>query len=94
MDFDDDGHTLHVIEADNIKIGVEACSKNMFQLWLRGKARVDPTWKNLLEILDDCQMTTLANDIRKALPVCPFKGVCCTFGLDLLINPFLLNDFI
>ena len=93
MDFDDDGHTLDVIVANNIKIGVEACCKEMFQLWLCGLARVEPTWMNLLKILNDCQMTTLANDIRKALPVCPpfnvFKESAC--GLDSLILP---NDFI
>lgn len=82
MDFDDDGYTLDEIEADNIKVGVEACFKNVFQLWLCGKARVAPTLTNLLEILNDCSMKTLANDIKKTLPVSLFRNMPYSTNLN------------
>lgn len=69
---------------------MEACCKKMFQLWLRGKARVAPTWTNLLEILTDCSMKTLADYIREALPV---SILMCSRSIPINI-PFLPSHLI
>jgi len=40
-------------------------SKSLFKAWLSGKSSVAPTWKRLLEKLDNIQMGELAQEITQ-----------------------------
>ena len=65
LDFDATGQQL-----DEIETGCEkdpsSCCQAMFQHWLMGNG-VEQTWGKLLEILKDCELGTLADDVEKVL---------------------------
>ena len=64
MDFDQKGDTLAAIRKDFSSV-LDCCTET-FRLWLDGKGNRQPaTWSTLLEILDDCDLGNLAQDIQK-----------------------------
>ena len=67
LDFDAIGKTLQQIQADNGHEGVESCCRVMFQHWLEGNGVQPVTWATLLEILEDCFFTKLAERIKASL---------------------------
>ena len=68
LDFDDDGQTLRLIEADHRQEGHAACCREMFMLWLSGKGK-EATWEVLLELLEDINQSELARKVINALHV-------------------------
>ena len=68
LDFDHEGRTLELIEANNQqKSRVESC-REMFVYWLRGKGR-EATWGVLIELLDDIDQSELAKKVKTALHI-------------------------
>ena len=65
LDFDPEGRTLELIEANQQK-GHVACCWEMFVYWLRGKGR-EATWKVLIELLDDIDQSELAKKVETTL---------------------------
>ena len=61
MDFDETGKKLEQIEKD--KHDVEPCCQTMFQYWLEGNGIKPVSWKTLLQILEDCNFKTLADQV-------------------------------
>ena len=66
LDFDPEGRTLELIEANNQLKGPVACCREMFVTWLKGKGR-EATWEVLIELLDDSDQSELAKKIKSAL---------------------------
>ena len=66
LDFDPEGRTLELIEANNQLKGVVACCREMFVTWLKGNGR-EATWGVLIELLDDSNQSELAKKIKTAL---------------------------
>ena len=65
MDFDKEGTQLKNIEekySDPIR-----CCQAMFRYWLNGNGRGPHSWNTLIELLEDCDHATLADEIRNAL---------------------------
>ena len=52
LDFDPEGRTLELIEANIQQKGQVECCREMFVYWLRGKGR-EATWEVLIELLDE-----------------------------------------
>ena len=46
----------------------EACCREVMQMWLRGMGRQPATFELLEEILDDCNLTALAMQVKEAIP--------------------------
>ena len=67
LDFDPEGRTLELIEANQQKDHL-ACCREMFVYWLKGKGR-EATWGVLIEILDDINQSELARKVKTALPL-------------------------
>ena len=65
LDFDATGEYLDTIETGNEK-DPSSCCQAMFQYWLKGNG-VEQTWGQLIEILKDCKLGTLAGDVEKVL---------------------------
>ena len=66
LDFDPDGRTLELIEADNQLKGHVACCREMFVTSLKGKGR-EVTWEVLIELLEDIDQSQLAKKVKAAL---------------------------
>ena len=66
LDFDPEGRTLELIEANNQQEGLVACCREMFVYWLKGKGR-EATWVVLIELLDDIGQSELARKVKIAL---------------------------
>ena len=66
LDFDPEGRTLELIEANNQQKGPVACCREMFVTWLKGKGR-EATWKVLIELLGDIDQLELAKKVEMAL---------------------------
>ena len=66
LDFDHEGQTLDLIEANNQQKGHDACCREMFVHWLRGNGR-EATWKVLIELLNDINQSGLANQVKTVL---------------------------
>ena len=64
MDFDGEGRTVDLIEAEHQMKGQAVCCQEMFKLWLKDP---DATWSNLIELLIDCEQTALAEQVKDAL---------------------------
>ena len=62
LDFDPEGLTLNLIEANNQLKGPVACCRDMFIYWLKGKGR-EATWEVLIELLDDIDSLNSASCI-------------------------------
>ena len=65
LDFDSEGRTLELIEANQQKDHL-ACCREMFVYWLKGKGR-EATWRVLIELLDDIDQSELARKMKIAL---------------------------
>ena len=66
LDFDPEGRTLELIEANHQQKGHVACCREMFAYWVKGKGRED-TWEVLIELLDDIDQSELAKQVKTAL---------------------------
>ena len=66
LDFDHEGRTLQLIEADYQQKGHSTCCQEMFRLWLEGKGK-KATWETLIELLGDIGQSELAKQIKTAL---------------------------
>ena len=64
MDFDKDGRTVDLIETEYQMKGQTVCCQEVFKLWLKGP---DATWGNLIELLMDCEQTSLVEQVKDAL---------------------------
>ena len=64
MDFDGEGRTVDLIEAEYQMKGQTACCQEMFKLWLKGP---HATWGNLIELLVDCEQKALAEQVKDTL---------------------------
>ena len=73
LDFDPEGRTLELIEANNQLKGHVACCREMFITWLKGKGR-EATWGVLIELLDDIDQSELARKVETALQIPLSKG--------------------
>ena len=62
LDFDSDGQTLNLIEAEQKMNGPVACCQAMFQHWLAGNG-VPATWGTLIKLLQDADQPDLAKQI-------------------------------
>ena len=69
MDFDDDGNKVDLI-ANEHKEDV-ACCRKVFTLWLKG---THATWRNLIDLLNDCEMGELIQEIKNALKEIPISS--------------------
>ena len=67
LDFDPEGQTLELIEANQQKDHL-ACCREIFVYWLKGKGR-DATWGVLFELLDDIEQSELVGKVKTALPL-------------------------
>ena len=67
LEFDDDGRKLDLIEANQRVNGPAACCTEMFQTWLKGAGRQPASWDIVIEVLEDCEQTYLAQQIKDAL---------------------------
>ena len=66
LDFDPEGRTLELIEANNQLKGHVACCREMFVTWLKGKGK-ETTWEVLIELLNDTGQSELAKQVNTAL---------------------------
>ena len=66
LDFDPEGRTLELIEANNQQKGPVACCREMLVTWLKGKGR-EATWEVLIELLEDIDQSELAKMVKTAL---------------------------
>ena len=66
LDFDRDGTMIQIIEG-NKPNNLEACCQEMMQMWLQGKGRQPVTWELLVEILHDCDLNVLAEQVEDAV---------------------------
>ena len=66
LDFDPEGQTIKLIEANHQQKGHVACCREMFVAWLQGKGR-QATWEVLIELLDDIDHSELAKMVTTAL---------------------------
>ena len=66
LDFDPEGQTLKLIEANNQLRGPIASCQEMFVTWLQGKG-IEATWEVLIELLDDIDQSELAKRVATAL---------------------------
>ena len=64
MDFDDDGNKVDLIANEYKQDGPVACCQEVFKLWLKG---TNATWRNLIDLLNDCEMGELLHEIKNAL---------------------------
>ena len=67
LDFDPTGNQLNLIEADKVKEGPVSCCQFMFQYWLEGNGVKPVTWDKLIEILEDSNFVTLAEQVKLAI---------------------------
>ena len=74
LDFDTEGQTLELIEADHKQEGHAACCREVFTFWLKGNGR-KATWEVLIELLDDIDRSELANQVKTAIESMPCKQI-------------------
>ena len=67
LDFDPNGNTMQVI-SQRCRGDPEACCREMMQTWLKGKGRQPATFELLMEILDECNLIVLAQQVKDAIP--------------------------
>lgn len=66
LDFDDNGTQLGIIDKMHPS-DPKACCQAMFQHWLKGNGRRPCSWCMLIELLEDCNLTVLAEKIKEAV---------------------------
>ena len=65
LDFDPEGQTLDLIEAQHKLDGPVICCQETMKCWLRGKGKT-ATWAVLIELLDDIDQSELAKQVKSA----------------------------
>ena len=55
------------IDDDGRVNGPAACCMEMFQTWLKGAGRQPASWDIVIELLEDCEQTYLAQQVKAAL---------------------------
>ena len=60
------GHKLDIFKKDNPHSVVDV-STGVFQSWLRGSGRQPATWKTLVEVLRECDLNVLADNITSTV---------------------------
>ena len=65
LDFDPTGTTIPAIEK-KYRYDPEACCREMMQMWLTGRGTQPATWELLVEILRDCNLIVLAQQVEEA----------------------------
>ena len=63
LDFDNFGATLANIERKR-HFDPEACCEEMMERWLKGKGRQPASRELLVELLQDCELTVLAEQVE------------------------------
>ena len=63
LDFDEYGSYVKSIEKKYSHNPDECCTEILIQ-WLQGKASKKPTWKDLIDILKDCELNTVAEELE------------------------------
>ena len=63
LEFDKNGKKLKEIE-DKYPGDPKACCRSMFQHWIDGNGVQPCSWRQLIEILDDCEFEELAEEIQ------------------------------
>ena len=63
LEFDEFGAKLDAIKTKNLA-DPEACSREMFQHWLKGSGVRPCSWRKLVELLEDCDFEVLAQQVR------------------------------
>ena len=63
LNFDPEGQTLNLIEAEQKLNGPIACCQAMFQHWLAGNG-VPASWGTLIKLLEDAEQSHLAEQIK------------------------------
>lgn len=85
VDLNLDHSTLYNLRAENNPV---EGTKIMFEAWLSGESSVPPTWKMLLEKLDNIQMGELAQEITsffdKTLVTSPSASLVGTVYTNIL----------
>ena len=67
LDFDPSGNTMQTIDQRN-RGDPNACCRDMMQTWLRGMGRQPATLKLLVDILEECNLIVLAEQVNGAIP--------------------------
>ena len=67
LDFDPNGNTMKVIDRKHHG-DPEDCCREMMQTWLKGKGRQPATFELLMEILKECDLIVLAEQVEDAIP--------------------------
>ena len=67
LDFDPNGTTMQMI-SQRQRSDPEACCREMMQTWLKGRGRQPATLELLVEILTDCNLIVLAQQVKEAIP--------------------------
>ena len=63
LEFDEFGAKLDAIKTKNHD-NPEACCREMFQHWLMGNRLKSCSWRNLIELLKDCDFEVLAEQVN------------------------------
>ena len=63
LDFDEYGSYVDSIEK-KCSHNPDECCTEMLKQWLQGKASRKPTWKDLIDILKDCELNTVADELE------------------------------
>ena len=66
LDFDPNGQKLDLIKTNHQAEGAEVCCEEMFKHWLAGNGK-PATWGTLIELLEYCGKSQLAEQIKSAL---------------------------
>ena len=63
LDFDSSGTQLDIFDKKHHS-DPESCCQAMFQCWLNGNGRGPHTWRTLIELIKDCDMEVLADEVE------------------------------
>ena len=66
IDFDKNGTELATIDSKHHGDPKECC-RAIFQHWVNGNGVKPCSWRKLIELIDDCDQETLAEEIQTAL---------------------------
>ena len=69
LEFDIRGAKLELIKTAHPNDPV-ACCRAMFQHWLEGNGVKPCSWRKLIEVLEDCDLEVLAEEVEAAYSAC------------------------
>ena len=67
LDFDHDGSTVSLIDAQYGRDGPVACYREMMRRWVCGEGVQPASWRTLLTLLRECRYHNLASKIKHTL---------------------------